>query len=130
VPESLFARKAAAETRWLCATDAGLSRCVAPGASYDVLRGRHELECRLFGLRCRCVGPAETWVGRGRILPSRASRLASQLGAVGDVSCLDRVSPLPSMCRMAWPLANRFCGQSRTQALSRADMDPPLRIGR
>src|SRR5712691_12868467 len=91
------------------------------------LRGRHELECRLFG-RCRWLARLRHgYVAAVFCLHGVAAR--EQLSAVGDVSCLDN-EVLAIDVQDGLAIGQQVLRPIAHQALSRADMDPPLRIGR
>src|SRR3979409_1259788 len=83
--------KAAAETRWLLPRQMQVYSLRRPRRELRRLRGRHELECRLFG-RCRWLASLRCrYLGTVFGLHGIAAR--EQLGTVGDMSSQDREVP-------------------------------------
>ena len=101
--------------------------CVAIVRQVLCVPGRHELECRLFG-RCR-------WLARLRhgylaaVFALNGIAAREQLGTLGDMSGQDR-EVLAIDVQDGAAIGQQVLRPITHQALPRADMDPPLNIGR
>ena len=89
--------------------------------------GRHELECRLFG-RCRWLARLRCGY-RAAVFGLNGIAAREQLGTVGDMSCPDR-EVLAIDVQDGAAIGQKVLRPITHQALPRADMDPPLHIGR
>jgi hypothetical protein len=109
-------------------TAARAGHCVALSyAQVLCLPVRHELECRLFGRRRRLA-----WLRHGYLaavfgLDGIAAR--EQLSTVGDMSG-QRREVLAVDVQDGAAIGQKVLRPITHQALPRADMDPPLHIGR